>query len=145
MTTVTISSSALGPDPLRILCKSVTVSFDKNVSVQPLENGSSAAEANTSSFNNPKIVLNGVNLTEATGTLTIDHLRTLLTLKYNGVNAPLLTVTYGKSGAKKTLKRWDNTAGPIPVILESSNINIDASDSINAYLPSGSISFTETK
>jgi len=159
---ITITSSALTGSPIRILCSGVTVGIKKNNTTKPIENGTDIAEVQTQSFNNPTYSIQGLMLADALSSaeklkieptktlMTYSHLLELMALAYDGTNAPTLTITYGRADSNRsvtsaTLPQWDKTAGPIPVILDQANVNIDTKDSLEGYFPMGSITFVETR
>jgi len=148
--TVTISSSDLTPTTAIIIkCNQVTVGFKNNNSTKPTANGDDIGEVQTISQNNPTYNLQGVMITGEAGTLTYKNILELLNIDFNGTNAPLLTITYGKGSSTTTVPKWSATpsssTGPIPVILDAGNINFDAKDSVGGYLPTGTLTFVETR
>lgn len=154
---VTLTSSALTGSPVRILCSGVTVAIKKNNTVKPIENGTDIAEVQTQSFNNITYSIQGLMLADALSSaeklkieptktlMTYNNLLELMALAYDGTNAPTLTITYGRNSTTSTLPQWDKTAGPISVVLDQANVNIDTKDSVEAYFPTGSITFVETR
>jgi hypothetical protein len=139
---VTITQASInGGNPITIYCDAVQVSGKRVVETKPNANIDGPVEAQTLAFENPKYVLRGIRFSPDLTTLTYEQVLSLYKLKYTGSNAPTMSVTYGT----RTLKAVDGTSTNIKVILESFDYPIDARDSANGYLPTGSLVFVETK
>ncbi len=138
---IKICNSALTPTEIIIKCNNLTISGRKNIKNDPNANGLDKVEVQTQSFNNPIYSVSGINFTGEIGTLTMSHLWQLLKLKYDGTNPILLSGTYG-NGTKLI---GINAELEIPVIMDSFNFNISTRDTLNGYMPSGNITFIETK
>lgn len=141
---ITIASDALSPSSKTIVCQRVTAGHKREVNTDPNANGTSIVEAQTQSYENPTYSLSGVRFTGASGVLTYADCVTLAKLNYDGTNAPLLTVSYGKPGSTSVLS--DNAGGTtgIKVVLTNFTTNIDTTDSQGGYLPITQITFRET-
>jgi len=140
MANISLTQSTLGTK--RILGNQVTISGTKNNDSKPNANGTEMSQSITQSFENPKYVISGVKITDASGTLTYQDVLTLYAMKYDNTNASTLTVTYGTSSIVPCLT--SSTSGA-KVVLESYNIVYDCTDSKNGYLPIMTLTFTETK
>jgi hypothetical protein len=139
MAGIYISNSALGMTR-RILSDQVSIAGTKNNDVTPNANGINLSKVQTQSFENPKINISNIRITNASGTLTYEDILELYDYKYTGTNHNVLTITYG---ARIVPSLATSTSG-IKVILSSFNIRFDTKDSKDAYLPSMDLVFTET-
>lgn len=120
----------------------VTVGMQGNVFNKPNVNGDSVSVVQTQSFTNPLYTIQGVHFTGATGTLSYPVLLSMLKHKYDGSNAITLEVQYGDSSL---LVGSDGSSTLIPVVVKSFNFPIQTTDSVNGYMPIGSITLLETK
>ncbi len=136
--------------PVVVLAGSITTSYQQNNTSTANANGNDYVEVQTQSFENPKYVINGINYTYNDGTtssgsntcFSIEDLRTLMSVKYDGTNYITLNVTYGDSN---TLKGRLGSAN-IQVVLDGNNsFNLSARDITNAKIPMGSLTLVETK
>ena len=127
---------------IKLLGQTVTPSGKKNLDVSPSANIDGPVKVQTQSYENLNFNIQGIHLTEDSGTLTFDNILTLYRHRFDNTNPAYLEVTYGDT---KTLKGSDGTTTKIPVVLESFNMPLSASDSKNAYMPVGSLTFKETK
>jgi len=145
MTYVKIVHTSLTPTEVKVYCNQVTTSWRNNTDKKPNANGTTAVEINTKSFENPTYRLQGVHFKLSdTTSLQYAQLISLSKLKYDGTNAPVLKVNYG-SGTGYNLVGSDGTSTSIKVIIDSWDFPLDVSSSLNANVPIGSISLTETK
>lgn len=145
--TLTITHSSLTPTTKVIQCSGIQIAGKRTVDNQPNANIDGPTEVQVLAFENQEIALRQVMFdTRAQATdstlFTDEDLLTLIKLKYDGTNAPILNITYGIAGAK-TVKSLSGSAN-IPVILSSYNYPVDMNDSRDGYMPTGSLSFTET-
>jgi len=139
---VTITQASINSgNPITIYCDAVQVSGKRTVEAKPYANIGGPVEAQTLAFENPRYALRGIRFSPDLTTLTYEQVISLYKLKYNGTNAPVLSVTYGN----RTLKGVNGTSTNIKVILESFDYPVDARDSRDGYLPTGSLVFIETK
>lgn len=142
--TITLTHSLVNSgNPVTIRCTSVTTSNKRNLTVKPNANISAPIEVQGNAVENRRIVLNRVMFSSSVATaLTEEDLENLLSLEYDGTNAPILTISYDRGGSRTFKSMTGSTS--IPVILESYNYPIDMIDSDQAFLPSGTLSFVET-
>lgn len=148
MASVTITSSALSPSTKTVLCNNVTVGFKANIFAEPDANGLDKVEVQTQGYENNRISLQGVHVlsgTVASSLMSVADWLTIGKLKYNGSNAPVLNVVYGKPGATSILPDMDGATGGIRVVVDSFNMNISVVDSIDGYRPTMSVNLLETK
>lgn len=147
MASVTITSSALTPNTKTVLCRTVTVGFKRDLVMEPYANGGTLAEVQTQSQENLRYSLQNVHLlsgTVASTLMSYSDWMTLAQLDYDGTNAPLLTVTYGLAGSTNILSSYAGSTDGIPVVVESFNANLDASDSKDSYRPTMTVNLVET-
>ena len=140
MALINITQTSIGTK--RILGQGVTISGTKNNDAKPNANGTDMSQVITQSFENPKYVISNVKDTGVSGTLTYADVLTLYQMKYDNTNPCTLVITYGTASTVPSIT--SSTSGA-KVILESYNISYDCSDSKNAYLPSMTLTFVETK
>ena len=128
------------------MCSGVTLSGKKNLDDTPDVNVSTVTEVQTLTFENLKITLNNVKFPVTTGALadaTLFHYLDLYTMykhSYNGSNPYILNIKIrghdflGLNGVKD-----------IKVVLEDFSLPLDATDSRDGYMITGSMSLVETK
>lgn len=127
-----------------VVCDSVTVSGKKNNIKTPRANMTGAlVEVQTQSFENPQYNISGIHLNSSTNFSYADIL-TLYRATFSGTNPAYLQITYGTATSLISADA-SGTVVEIPVILESFNLPISASDSKNAYMPIANIQLVETK
>ena len=142
---VKIAHTSLTPTILTVYCDNVTVSWKNNNDSKPNANGTAAADVNTQSFENPDYTLNNVRFLLAnTSSLQYSHLLKLSKIKYDGTNAPILQVHYGKSGSEVNLVASDEVSTNIKVLVENWGFPIDVKQTVNGYMPIVNIKFKET-
>lgn len=142
---VKIAHSLLTPTEVKVYCNSVIPDYRNNIDVKPNANGTTAAEVNTLSFENPKYMLNGIHFLLAdTTSLQFSQLLTLLKLKYDGSNAPVLKVHYGTTPNDTDLVASDGVTTSIKVIVENFSFPIDVTQSKNGYMPIVNLTLRET-
>lgn len=131
----------------KVLCQTVQVGWKNNVTAKPKVNGGTVVEAQTHSFENPTYTLQGVQLTEESGTLTYQALLQMAKNRYDGTNKVLLTVDYGVN-TTKPLVGSNGTSTNIPVVITGFSFPINASDTYSGsnsfYLPALTITLQET-
>jgi len=89
-----------------------------------------------------KIRATNVSLT-STAELAQTDLTELIKTKYDGTNPLYLTIKYGPIGAETVINSLSGETR-IPVVLESYNFPLNTTDTRDAYLPVGTLSFVET-
>ena len=140
---VTLTHSLInGGTPVTIKCNKIQTGNKRNINAKPNANVGGPVEVQGKAVENRKISIPSVYFDTTETIVTAEEMEDLLQLDYDGTNAPILTVTYGKSGAQ-TLKSMTGSTS-IPVILESYSYPIDVSDSADGYMPIGSMTFIET-
>lgn len=127
---------------IKVPCSEVTISGSKNNDSKPDTSSNALTEVQTQSFENPKYVLSGVQIRPESGFLTYAHILSLYTHKYISTNPCTLNITYDSNKTVSSLAT--GTAG-IKVVLESFSIKFDTKDSRDAYIPTGTLTFRETK
>jgi hypothetical protein len=141
MASVTLTHSSINSgNPVEIKCNVVSISGKRNTEKAPNANADGPVEIQTQGYENLVYNITGIRYTGAAGTLTWDDVLTLYKEGYDGTNYATLNITYGES---TTLKGLEGSAN-IKVILETPNLSISAEDSRNAYLPMGTLKFSET-
>ena len=146
MTTVTLNGK-------RVLCDTVVVSGKKGMDTKPYANfpaSTEAVEVQTLPYENLKLVLQGVRFPTTTAdladasTFRYEDLLDYYSTKYDGSSGKYtLIVQYGKD-VDHILAGLGTTSG-IPVVIESFNLPISASDSKKGYMPTGTVTLSETK
>lgn len=124
----------------------VTVAYNVNVTAEPYANGSSVAEAQTQTFNNPTYALQGVIITERSGSVTYDKLREWATRQYNSSEKYLtLKIDYGDTSSTLLTDSSGATEG-IRVVLKSFNASIGKDRYIDTNKVAGiaSVTFIES-
>jgi len=140
---VTITHSLINSgNPVTLQCNRVTAGNKRSLNAKPNANVDGPVEVQGKASENRKISLPAVYFDTGATIVTAEEMEDLLQLEYDGTNAPILTVTYGKTGSE-TLKSMTGSTS-IPVILESYNYPIDVSDTKGGYMPIGSMTFIET-
>jgi len=140
MTLITIAQATIGT--VQVLANTVVISGNRNVITKAETNGSQLAQAQTQSFDNPKYVIQGIKITNTSGTLTYNDILKLYKEKYDGTNPIILKIVYGSGLVVPALS--ESTTG-ISVVLDDYNITYDTKDSKDAYIPEMSLTFTETR
>ena len=130
-------------ETVKIMCSNVQISGKKNVDATPSANVSGPVEAQTLSFENNQINISGAYMVNQSGTMDYGDIMRWYKHKYIGTNKLFLKIRI-----KDNLENWPDMNGSttlgIPVILKSFNIVLDTKDSNGAYLPTVSLSFSET-
>jgi len=140
---LTITHSLInGGTPVALVSSRVTTGNKRSLNAKPNANVLGPVEVQGKAVENRRITVPGVHFDTGTTIVTAEEMEDLLQLDYDGTNAPILNVTYGKTGTE-TLKSMSGSTD-IPVMLESYTYNIDVSDSKNGYMPLGSMIFIET-
>jgi len=134
---------AQGATTHTVKCTNVVVGAKRNINATPNANIDGPVEVQTMAYENMKISLQGVHFNTAISTLDQTDLNTIITTKYDGTNPWYLTVKYGPIGSEQILQALSGET-VIPVVLESYNMPISTTDSRDAYMPVGSLSFIET-
>jgi len=141
MTIVTLTHADIGTD-VKVLCNNVLVSGNKNNDSKPDIASDTLTEVQTQSFENPKYVLSNINITGDSGSLTYTHILNLYKLRYIGTNPVVLKIQYGAGTTVPSLT--ESTSG-INVVLDSFSVNFDTKETKNAYIPTATLTFKETK
>jgi len=148
MVEIKIDSPAFSDStPKVIKCNSISYALKKSIDKTPNANANSIVEVQTNSFENPVIQISGLKLTDSVGTLTLKNIQELIKHNYDGVNKTTLSITYAsydQTSERNLTSLADLSTTSIPVVLSSHNLTISASDSKDAHLPIGTLSFTET-
>lgn len=139
---ITITNSALTPSVVTIKATRVSVAGRKGLEAKPNANIDGPVDVQTQSFENPVYTISPVHFTGQANTLTYDHVLTLYRQKNTSSNATKLVVNYGTSG---TLLNSLSQATGIKVVLDSFSLDLDTSDSKDAYMPTATLTFIETK
>jgi len=140
---VTITHSLInGGTPVTLQCSKVLTGNKRSINAKPNANVDGPVEVQGKAVENRKISIPNVYFDTEVTIVTAEEMEDLLQLEYDGTNAPILTVTYGKTGTE-TLKSMTGSTS-IPVILESYSYPVDVSDSKGGYMPVGSMIFVET-
>jgi hypothetical protein len=119
----------------------VNYSGKKNNSAEPNANGNDIVEVQTQSYDNPRLIISNIKLHDTTY-LNIKDIYALYKSRYDGSNPIELKIAYGYDdivfpGLLQDTSVW--------VILDNFNIDLDARNSDQAYMPIASLSFIETK
>lgn len=144
----------------RVYCDQVTFGGNKSIDTTPNANIGGPVEGQTLAYENLKINLQGVRLTNLTSgsypnPLTWATLISMYKHSYSGpsgtgLNGQIkLTVTAGTTSTSGHYSGSTTVTGlagtaPIPVLLKSFSFPFDVRDSKDGYLPVGSMSFEET-
>ena len=129
-----------------IQCSGVSISFNNQIVAKPSANGGSVVEVQKQSFENPIYSLQGVNITEISGSLTYAKLLEYAKLESTGSgNYLVLEINYSSGGA--TLPDSAGLTAGIKVVLRSYNVSIglDKVADTGYRNGAGSITFIETK
>lgn len=146
VTIATLTHPSLnGGTSLDLWCNAVVPSIKCNNTATPADNKSfGLVEVQTKSIENPKIVVQGLQLRrDIANAFNESHLLELAQLSYDGTNAAILNVTYGKPGSTTSLSLLGGTSD-IKVVFESSTIPIDVSASDGGYVPLVNMTLVET-
>lgn len=150
MATVQLVSSSLSPSTKTVPCSRVVLMFKRDTIAEPYANPGTLAEVQTQSQENPSISLTGVQFLSGSSDITLADLFTLGKINYDGTNAPILRVIYGRDsdgdGRPDTTTALAAYAGSsnISVIVKDFNVSIDASDSKDGYRPVATVNLVET-
>ena len=140
---VTITHSLINSGvPVTLQCNKVMTGNKRSINAKPNANVDGPVEVQGKAVENRKITIPTVHFDTEVTIVTAEEMEDLLQLEYDGTNAPILTVTYGKTGTE-TLKSMTGSTS-IPVILESYSYPIDVTASKGGYMPVGSMTFVET-
>ena len=126
---------------VRVKCTGVSVGGKKNNNKTPNANGDDLVYVQTQSYENLTYSISGIHYTGESGILSWADVITLYKAKNTSTNYAVLTVTYGDSTQLTGLAGTTD----IKVALDTLNFPISTIDSKEAYLPVGSLTFTETK
>lgn len=141
--TITIT---FGGTTYSAFCRRLIVSGKTNTDAKPDVNGADAVSVQTLSYENPKYVFDGVELTGTARAgetaLTYAKVLDIYRNRYDGTNGVTVSCIYGTS---TNLVGVDGTTTNIPVVLSDYSLPLDAKDSKDAELPSMKLTFMETK
>ena len=137
------TSLASSGDEYRIFCSNVKLSGKRAVDVKPYANADGPVAAQTLAYENVKYIISGIDWVNTTIGLNYTRLMNMYKTGYNGANKTLLYVYLGDNNTTPFPDMDGGTSG-IPVILESFTMNMDAKESKDAYMPSLTMTFTET-
>lgn len=145
-----LSTALTAPTSVKLLSGSVSIGYKLNTTAKPPASGNDLAEVQTQNYENPIYTISGIRLSQESGTLTQKNLLELIRSRYDGTNSHTLNIThsnYTKDGetAVIALSNTDLATTDIPVILDSATYNINVAGSTNAYLPTLTLIFKETK
>lgn len=141
-------SASTFSESYRVDCSSVQVGFNNKVLAKPSANGGSVVEVQKQSFENPIYVLQGVLMSEISGTLTYDKLLEYAKLDTTGDGDYLvLEVDYLDSSSGATLPDSAGVKNGIKGVIRSYNVNIglDTIADTSFRAGRGSITFIESK
>jgi len=146
MTIATLTHTSInGGTPMKLVCQAIVPSIKCNNTATPADNKAyGLVEVQTKSIENPKIVIQGLQLRHETNSFNETNLIDLAKLSYSGSNAAILNVTYGKQSSTNNLVLLGGTAN-IKVVFESSTIPIDVRLSDGGYIPVINMTLMETK
>lgn len=125
---------------------SVGVAYSVNTDATPYANGGEVSEVQNQTFSNPVYTLQGVLITERSGSITYDKLREFATRKYDPTDKYLLLkIDYGVDSSTLLPDSAGGTTG-IKVVIKSFNANIttDRYADTDKQVGTASIVFLET-
>jgi len=126
-------------NPIRVYCTKVVVGYSCKANSTPNANYGKVAEVQSQNMENPLYTIQNVALGYGSG-VTVTQLKELIAANYTSTSPLYLSFKYG--GEDWTA--FDNVTTIIPVQLNGGiTINVDSSDSQDAYLPSVSIPLIE--
>jgi len=138
------------PTEVRIVAQKTVVAGKKNNNAEPNVAKNEMVEVQTQSFDNPKYTINNVyiiNSDTLDTTISYEQFLELLQLEYDGTEDTeiILNVNYPNYDRTELIALPSLTGSTdIKVVLDTYSVSLDAGDSKDAYLPIGSLVFTET-
>lgn len=125
---------------IRVYCSKIVVSFSCKSNTQPNGNYGSLAKVQSQNLENPMYTITNIQLGYSGGGITEAQLKALIVANYTSESPIYLNFKYGGSNWTS----FGKGSTDIPVQLNGGiNINVDASDSQDAYLPNFSIVLIE--
>ncbi len=128
-------------------CNTISIGFNNQIVAKPSANGGEVVEVQKQSFENPTYVLNGVEISNRSGSLTYNKLLEWAKLDTTGDgNYLVLDVDYNTSSTVTLPDSAGDTDG-IKVVIRSYNVSLGLSKYVDTNYRSsnGSITLVETK